>query len=331
VNPYPFVPFGEKERTKRCDEVIKLQAEGLATRVLNTGIKTLVLGISGGLDSTLALLVAVEAKKLVEDIKIIGISMPNDGNTSSRTYKNSLDLIKAVGLEPRSISIQETVKKHLQDISHPEDYQGEGDQAYENAQARMRTYILMDIANMEKGMVVGTGDLSELALGWCTYNGDHMSMYGVNSGVVKTLVRYLVSNYALETENKELKAVLNDIIATPITPELTPSSLGQIQQKTEDKIGKYSLNDFFLYYHLRFGFMPGKIVALARLAFGELTKAEIKEALLRFYQRFYSQQFKRSCLPDGPKIGSVSLSPRGDYRMPSDSDYKMMIDLTENC
>ena len=331
VEPYPFVPFKEEDRIKRCHEVIQLQAQGLATRVKNTGIKTLVLGISGGLDSTLALLVAYEAKKLVNDIRIIGLSMPNDGNTSSRTYQNSLELIKSLGLEPRSISIGETVKKHLKDISHPEEYQGEGDQAYENAQARMRTYILMDVANMEKGLVVGTGDLSELALGWCTFNGDHMSMYGVNVGVPKTLVNYLVSTYALETDNQRLKSVLNDILKTPITPELTPNAKGEIAQKTEDKIGKYSLNDFFLYYHLRFGFLPAKIVALARLAFKELTKEEIKEGLVRFYKRFYSQQFKRNCLPDGPKVGNVSLSPRGDYRMPSDSDVRMMIDLTENC
>lgn len=331
ISPSPFVPQDSKKREERCQEILHIQAQGLATRVKNTGIKKLVIGISGGLDSTLALLVAYEAKKLVPDISILGITMPNSGNTTSLTLQNALDLMKALDIESRTIPIQDTVSMHLKDIGHSLSYNGEGDVAYENAQARMRTYILMDVANMEGGLVVGTGDLSELALGWCTYNGDHMSMYAVNSSVPKTLVKYLVETYATTMASEELKKTLLSIVGTPISPELTPSKDGKILQKTEEKIGKYDLNDFFLFYFLRYGYSPEKILTLAMVAYKNQSKQTLKENLARFYKRFFSQQFKRSCLPDGPKVGSVTLSPRGDYRMPSDSDVKMFLERLEKC
>lgn len=331
ISRYPFVPSNMDERKNRCLEILSIQAHGLATRVKNTGLLNLVIGISGGLDSTLALLVANEAKKIVPDIHIIGVTMPNTGNTSSITYDNSIALLDLLADEKKEVVITRTVQNHLEDIGHSPEYNGEGDVAYENAQARYRTYVLMDLANMNHGLVVGTGDLSELALGWCTYNGDHMSMYGVNASVPKTLVKYIVEAYANYLSDEKLKKTLLSIIDTPISPELTPNKEGKIEQKTEDKIGKYDLNDFFLYYVLRFGFTPEKIVVFALAAYPELTLEQVKDSLIRFYQRFYTQQFKRSCLPDGVKVGSVTLSPRGDFRMPSDSTPRMMIEKVKEC
>ena len=320
----PFVPADDKERGRRCKQILRIQASGLATRVRSTGIHNLVIGISGGLDSTLALVVCHEAKKIEPSIHIIAITMPNRGNTTSHTYNNALTLMNLLADEVREIPIEEGVNSHLKDIGHSLSYQGEGDTAYENAQARMRTYILMDIANMENGLVVGTGDLSELALGWCTYNGDHMSMYGVNASVPKTLVQYICRSYAETCGNETLQEVLISICDTPITPELTPSAGGQIAQKTEEKIGKYDLNDFFLFYTLRYGMDPEMIMALAMKAYG-IDLETTKEAMLRFINRFFHQQFKRSCLPDGPKVGSVTLSPRGDWRMPSDASCALWL------
>lgn len=321
----PFVPKDDEERGRRCQKILRIQANGLATRVKATGIHTLIIGISGGLDSTLALLVCHEAQKIEKDIRVIGYTMPNKGNTTSLTYNNALTLMKALHVECREVPIGEGVHDHLVALGHGDQYNGEGDTTYENAQARMRTYILMDAANMENGLVVGTGDLSELALGWCTYNGDHMSMYGVNTSVPKTLVQYICRTYAQTCHDTKLSKVLISIVDTPITPELTPSKNGKIAQKTEEKIGKYDLNDFFLYYTLRFGFIPAKIMTFALVAYPSLTKQEMKDAMIRFYNRFFHQQFKRSCLPDGPKVGSVTLSPRGDWRMPSDASVALWI------
>ena len=330
VSRMPFVPQDDQELAQRCARILQIQANGLATRVRATGIKTLVIGISGGLDSTLALLVCNEARKLVNDIRIIAYTMPSKGNTSDRTYKNAMDLMQCLNAEIREIEIGEPVKQHLITLGHGGDYKGDGDTTYENAQARMRTYILMDAANMENGLVVGTGDLSELALGWCTYNGDHMSMYGVNGSVPKTLVQYICRAYALTCGDEKLKAVLLDIVGTPISPELTPNKKGVIAQKTEEKIGKYDLNDFFLYYVMRWGFGPEKIMTLAMLAYDDLEKEAIRTALARFYNRFFHQQFKRSCLPDGPKVGTVTLSPRGDWRMPSDASVSLWLENLKN-
>ena len=296
----------------------------------STHIHNLVIGISGGLDSTLALLVAHEAKKIVPEIHIIAYTLPNHGNTTSLTYNNAINLMKALNVEAREVAIGEGVKLHLEELGHGNQYNGEGDTTYENAQARYRTYILMDAANMENGLVVGTGDLSELALGWCTYNGDHMSMYGVNTSVPKTLVQYICRTYAYTCDDAFLKETLLSIVDTPISPELTPATNGKIAQKTEEKIGKYDLNDFFLFYTLRYGFTPEKILAFALVAYDTLTKQEIKDALIRFYNRFFHQQFKRSCLPDGPKVGSVTLSPRGDWRMPSDASVDLWIKEVKN-
>ena len=327
VNRNPFVPVDDEERGRRCMKILEIQANGLATRVRSTGIKNLVIGISGGLDSTLALLVCHQARKLVPDIHIICYTLPNHGNTTSYTYNNALDLMRALDVEMHEVAIEEGVQAHLKQIGHPGSYQGEGDTTYENAQARMRTYILMDAANMANGLVVGTGDLSELALGWCTYNGDHMSMYAVNASVPKTLVQYICKAYAYICNQEDLKEVLLKICDTPISPELTPhDENGKIAQKTEDKIGKYDLNDFFLYYVLRYGYSPEKIMVLALTAYPELQKEEVREAMLRFFKRFFSQQFKRSCLPDGPKVGSVTLSPRGDWRMPSDASAELWLE-----
>ena len=325
----PFVPADDAERGRRCRRILQIQANGLATRVRATNIKTLVIGISGGLDSTLALIVCHEAKKIVPDIRIIAYTMPNEGNTTSLTYNNAVNLMKALADDIREVPIGRGVKAHLEDIGHGTDYQGEGDITYENAQARMRTYILMDAANMENGLVVGTGDLSELALGWCTYNGDHMSMYGVNASVPKTLVQYICRSYAYTCNDDNLKDILLSIVDTPISPELTPNKDGQIAQKTEEKIGKYDLNDIFLFYVMRYGFEPEKILAYASIAFAEVEFETIREALIRFYNRFFHQQFKRSCLPDGPKVGSVTLSPRGDWRMPSDASVSLWIEKTK--
>lgn len=326
----PFVPKDDNLRKSRCEKILRIQANGLATRVRLTGIKNLVIGISGGLDSTLALLVCHEAKKLVKDIRIIAYTMPNRGNTTKTTFDNASRLMELLADESHEIPIEEGVKLHLSELGHEETYQGEGDVTYENAQARMRTYILMDAANMKNGLVVGTGDLSELALGWCTYNGDHMSMYAVNTSVPKTLVQYICRTYAYTCENEELKEVILSVCDTPITPELTPNKEGEIAQKTEEKIGKYDLNDFFLFYTLRYGFEPARSVAYAIKAYPELASSDIFEAAKKFFKRFFTQQFKRSCLPDGPKVGSVSLSPRGDWRMPSDASVKLWLDDLEN-
>ncbi|MCR5119704.1 MAG: NAD(+) synthase [Lachnospiraceae bacterium] len=322
----PFVPGDENMRDERCRRILKIQANGLATRVRASGIKNLVIGISGGLDSTLALIVCAEAKKLAEDIRILAYTMPNEGNTTGRTYENAKKLMRILADEEYEIAIKEAVDLHLDQLGHEPGYMGEGDVTYENAQARMRTYLLMDAANMNNALVVGTGDLSELALGWCTYNGDHMSMYAVNASVPKTLVKFICRSYAQFCGDSELKKVLLDICDTPITPELTPNKDGVIVQKTEEKIGKYDLNDFFLYYTLRYGFEPARTAAYALSAYPELTEDEVRDAGRKFFGRFFSQQFKRSCLPDGPKVGSVTLSPRGDWRMPSDASAKLWLD-----
>ena len=326
----PFVPGDNSARDARCRRILQIQANGLATRVRSTGISNLVIGISGGLDSTLALIVCAEAKKLVPEIRIIAYTMPNEGNTSELTYNNANRLMDLLADEIHEIPILEGVKLHLTQLGHELTYQGDGDVAYENAQARMRTYILMDSANMKHALVVGTGDLSELALGWCTYNGDHMSMYGVNTSVPKTLVKFICRSYAEICGNEELKEVLLSICDTPITPELTPTADGQIAQMTEEKIGKYDLNDFFLFYTLRYGFEPARSAAFALRAYPELSVEKVKEAARNFFKRFFRQQFKRSCLPDGPKVGSVTLSPRGDWRMPSDASVELWLkDLEE--
>ena len=318
VEAHPFVPSGDKaELDARCREILSIQTLGLCNRLEHIGCKTAVIGISGGLDSTLALLVtALAFDELGWDrSRIIGITMPGFG-TTVRTKGNADILMEKLGVTRREISIVPSVTRHLEDISHPLDNH---DATYENAQARERTQILMDVAGQEGGIVVGTGDLSELALGWCTYNGDHMSMYGVNASVPKTLVRTLV-RWAAENRFEDARDVLEDIVATPISPELVPAAAdGTILQVTEDIVGPYELHDFFLYQVMRWGFSPAKVFFLARKAFeGSYDAPTIKKWLDVFYKRFFSQQFKRSCLPDGPKVGSVSLSPRGDWRMPSD-------------
>lgn len=319
VEPMPFVPSGEK-LNEHCSEIFNIQVTGLATRLLAAHAKTAVVGISGGLDSTLALLVTARTfDKLGWSRKgIVGVTMPGFG-TTDRTYQNALKLMKQLGVSIKEISIKKACEQHFKDIGHNVKTH---DTTYENAQARERTQILMDLSNRLGGIVVGTGDLSELALGWATYNGDHMSMYGVNCGVPKTLVKSLVQWVAAhETTDKKTQNVLADIVATPISPELLPADKkGRIAQKTEDLVGPYILHDFFLYYFLRCGFGPGKILFLAKQAFaGTFKEAEIKKWLTVFIKRFFAQQFKRSCLPDGPKVGSVALSPRGDWRMPSDA------------
>ena len=315
---HPFVPQGET-LNERCEEVFSIQVAGLAQRLVHTGAKTAVIGISGGLDSTLALLVCVRTFDKLELPRknIIGVTMPGFG-TTDRTYHNALSLMKSLGITIREISIKEACIQHFKDINHDINIH---DVTYENSQARERTQILMDIANQTWGMVIGTGDLSELALGWATYNGDHMSMYGVNGSVPKTLVKYLVKWVAENDIDEESRITLLDIVETPISPELIPADEnGEIQQKTEDLVGPYELHDFFLYYFMRFGFRPSKIYYLANIAFKDIYDEEtIKKWLSTFFRRFFNQQFKRSCLPDGPKVGSVSLSPRGDWRMPSDA------------
>ncbi len=323
----PFVPGDVKDLSERCEMILNLQANGLKTRLKHTGAKNAVLGISGGLDSTLALLVAVRAFDLLnlDRAGIRAVSMPGFG-TTGRTKSNAQQLAELLGVTYREIAINDSVNQHFRDISHdPEKH----DVTYENSQARERTQILMDLANQYGGLVIGTGDLSELALGWATYNGDHMSMYGVNCSVPKTLVRHLVHHVAV-TGSKELCATLEDILATPVSPELLPPVDGVISQKTENIVGPYELHDFFLYYMLRFGFTPGKIFRMAQYAFaGMYDGAEIKKWLAIFYRRFFAQQFKRSCLPDGPKVGSVTLSPRGDWRMPSDASARLWLDEIE--
>ena len=318
VDKYPFIPKGDKLR-EHCEEILNIQVCGLAKRLSHINCKTVVIGVSGGLDSTLALLVATQTfDKLGYDRRgIIGITMPGFG-TTDRTYNNAITLMQNLGITIREISIAASVKQHFTDIEHNIDVH---DITYENSQARERTQILMDISNQVGGIVIGTGDLSELALGWCTYNGDHMSMYAVNVGIPKTLIKHLVSYVAENGVEDSIKLTLEDIVNTPISPELTPADEnGKIVQKTEDLVGPYELHDFFLYYVLRFGFRPKKIFWLAQQAFKEeYADGVILHWLRIFYKRFFSQQFKRSCLPDGPKVGSVSLSPRGDWRMPSDA------------
>lgn len=327
INPYPFIPKTENMQ-ESCEEILSIQVMGLVKRLHHINGKKAVIGISGGLDSTLALLVTVKAfDKLGLDRKgIIGITMPGFG-TTDRTYNNALKLMETLGVTIREISIAVAVTQHFSDINHDASVH---DITYENSQARERTQILMDVANKENAIVVGTGDLSELALGWATYNGDHMSMYGVNAGVPKTLIRYLVAYVAGEMATETLM----DIIDTPISPELIPADEnGNIKQKTEDLVGPYELHDFFIYYFLRYGFSPKKIFLLAKRAFCTATADQpvlydeetIKKWLTTFCRRFFNQQFKRSCLPDGPKVGSVSLSPRGDWRMPSDASSALWL------
>jgi NAD+ synthase (glutamine-hydrolysing) len=325
----PFVPSDERERTDRCETILSIQSMGLKKRLEHTGCRSAVIGISGGLDSTLALLVTVRAFDLLAKDRsdIVAVTMPCFG-TTDRTYKNAVLLTGMLGATLREIDIKKSVTQHFLDISHDMD---KHDVTYENGQARERTQILMDIANQTAGMVIGTGDMSELALGWATYNGDHMSMYGVNSSVPKTLVRHLVRYYADTCGDAGLAEVLYDILDTPVSPELLPPENGVISQKTEDLVGPYELHDFFLYHILRFGYEPAKIYRIAKLAFdGEYEEAVILKWLKTFYRRFFAQQFKRSCLPDGPKVGSVAVSPRGDLRMPSDASAALWMKQVES-
>lgn len=330
VNPQPFVPADDALLNERCGEIFSIQVGGLAKRLLHTGIATAVVGVSGGLDSTLALLVMVKAfdKLNIPRENIYGITMPGFG-TTGRTYNNAIELMRALGVTIREIPINKSVMQHFADIGHDSDIH---DITYENSQARERTQILMDYANKVNGLVIGTGDLSELALGWCTYNGDHMSMYAVNTGVPKTLVRTLVK-WVSDTQMDEVShTILNDVIDTPVSPELLPAGEdGNIIQRTEDVVGPYILHDFFLYNVLRFGYTPSKIYFLAKHAFsGQYPDEVILKWLKIFFRRFFTQQFKRSCLPDGPKVGSVNLSPRGDWRMPSDASMNLWITELDN-
>ncbi|MEE0867887.1 MAG: NAD(+) synthase [Clostridia bacterium] len=327
INTKPFVPQSKEERLNRCADIFELQIHGLAKRLLSTGSRPVV-GVSGGLDSTLALLVCVQAMKLLGKpaSDICAVTMPCFG-TTDRTHTNSLKLMEALGVTSVEINIKEACLKHFEDIGQKEDNH---DLTYENAQARERTQVLMDYAGKIGGMVIGTGDLSELALGWCTYNADHMSMYGVNAGVPKTLVRWMVDSVAQLNLFPESTLVLKDICDTPISPELLPpDENGDISQQTEDIVGPYILHDFFLYNMVRFGFSPSKIYHLAKKGFKDFSNTEILKWLKNFYRRFFSQQFKRSCLPDGMKIGSICLSPRGDWRMPSDASAALWLDEIE--
>ena len=328
VNPHPFIP-SEEGADSRCEEIFNIQVAGLAKRLVHTYCKTAVIGISGGLDSTLAILVAVKTfDKLNYDRKgIIAITMPGFG-TTGRTYNNAIALMESLGVTVREISIKDACIQHFNDIGHNMESHNV---VYENSQARERTQILMDVANQLNGMVIGTGDLSELALGWATYNGDHMSMYGVNAGIPKTLVKSLVEWVAYNSENKITRDTLLDIANTPISPELIPAdNQGNIKQKTEDLVGPYELHDFFIYHFLRYGATPAKIYYLAKIAFdGTYDNETIKKWLGTFFRRFFNQQFKRSCLPDGPKIGSVGLSPRGDLKMPSDASSAIWLKEVE--
>ena len=328
IKPLPFVP-SDTGLNERCEEIFSIQVSGLAKRLIHTNCKTTIIGISGGLDSTLALLVCVKTfDKLKLDRKgIIGITMPGFG-TTDRTYHNALDLMKSLGVTIKEISIKDACIQHFKDLEHDINVH---DVTYENSQARERTQIIMDFANQVNGIVIGTGDLSELALGWATYNGDHMSNYGVNGSIPKTLVKYLVKWVAYNNVDEQSRNTLLDIVDTPISPELIPAdNNGNIKQKTEDLVGPYELHDFFLYYFLRFGFRPAKIFFLANKAFnGSYDEETIKKWLITFFRRFFSQQFKRSCLPDGPKVG-ISLSPRGDWRMPSDASSAIWLQECEN-
>lgn len=324
----PFVPRDDQERAKRCEEILTIQAMGLKKRLAHTHAKSAVVGISGGLDSTLALLVTAKAFDAMglERSGITAVTMPCFG-TTDRTYQNACKMSLKVGATLREVRIGDAVMQHFKDIGHdPQDHSV----TYENSQARERTQVLMDIANQTGGLVIGTGDMSELALGWATYNGDHMSMYGVNASVPKTLVRHLVHYFADTCEDSSLKEVLYDVLDTPVSPELLPPKDGEIVQKTEDLVGPYELHDFFLYYFLRIGYEPGKIYRIAKLSFaGEYDDETIYKWLRTFCWRFFSQQFKRSCLPDGPKVGTVALSPRGDWRMPSDACVALWIQNLE--
>lgn len=324
----PFVPRDDQERAKRCEEILTIQAMGLKKRLAHTHAKSAVVGISGGLDSTLALLVTAKAFDALglERSGITAVTMPCFG-TTDRTYQNACKMSLKVGATLREVRIGDAVMQHFKDIGHdPQDHSV----TYENSQARERTQVLMDIANQTGGLVIGTGDMSELALGWATYNGDHMSMYGVNASVPKTLVRHLVHYYADTCEDPSLKEVLYDVLDTPVSPELLPPKDSEIAQKTEDLVGPYELHDFFLYYFLRMGYEPGKIYRIAKLSFaGEYDDETIYKWLRTFCWRFFSQQFKRSCLPDGPKVGTVALSPRGDWRMPSDACVALWIQNLE--
>ena len=328
ISQMPFIHEDEKERDECCEEILMIQALGLKKRLQHTNCRNVVIGVSGGLDSTLALLVAVKTFDMlgIDRKNITAVTMPCFG-TTDRTYQNACVLIEKLGVTLREISIQEAVRNHFKDIGQREDL---FDTTYENAQARERTQVLMDIANMENGMVIGTGDMSELALGWATYNGDHMSMYGVNSSIPKTFVRFIVKHCAVECEDETLKKALFDILDTPISPELLPAKEGEIEQKTEDLVGPYELHDFYLYYMLRYGYEPSKIYRLARKAFaGVYADETILKWLKSFCRRFFTQQFKRSCLPDGPKVGTVGLSPRGDLRMPSDACVTIWLEELE--
>ncbi len=329
VERMPFVPPDNAERAARCHEIFQIQTSALAKRLKHTGCKNVVIGLSGGLDSTLAMLVTVKAfDKLGLDRRgIVAMTMPGFG-TTTRTRSNAEELAELLGAELRIVSIDSAVRQHFTDIGHdPEKH----DVTYENSQARERTQILMDVANQVGGLVIGTGDLSELALGWCTYNGDHMSMYAVNAGVPKTLVRYLVSWCAQEEFSGRISTVLNDVCETPVSPELLPpTAAGEIKQLTEQVVGPYELHDFYLYQIVRMHFPPAKVLLLAKIAFADdFSAEELLKWLRQFYRRFFSQQFKRSCLPDGPKVGSVALSPRGDWRMPSDAAVDLWLKQVE--
>ena len=330
IRPQPFVPGDDRELNSRCSDIFNIQAAGLVKRISHTKAKSLVIGISGGLDSTLALLVAVKACDYLDMSRksVIGVTMPGFG-TTDRTYNNAISLMGALGVTIREIPIAKATTQHFSDIGHDPDVH---DVTYENSQARERTQILMDLANKENGLVVGTGDLSELALGWATYNGDHMSMYGVNSGVPKTLVRMLIKwTVRFGSLDSITTKILKDILDTPVSPELLPPDENDnINQKTEDIVGPYELHDFFLYYVVRCGFTPAKIYFLAKNAFsGVYDETTILKWLKNFYRRFFAQQFKRSCLPDGPKVGTISLSPRGDWRMPSDASARLWLEELE--
>lgn len=329
VAPYPFIPSDESLRSERCREVFSIQANALAKRLEHTGVRKVVVGVSGGLDSALALLVCGKTMELMNlpSNNVIGVTMPGFG-TSDGTLENALALLSALGTDARNIPINEACEHHFRDIGHDPAVR---DIVFENVQARERTQILMDIANKENALVVGTGDMSELALGWMTYNGDHMSMYAVNIGVPKTLIRFVVKWIAENASDKNTSDVLKNILNMPISPELTPAGEnGEMMQKTEEIIGPYELHDFFLYYIIRYGFEPDKILYLANIAFkGIYEKDAIKKWLKVFLKRFFEQQYKRSCLPDGPKVGSISLSPRSDWRMPSDASAKLWLDKVE--
>ena len=325
IDKHPFVPSNEVQREERCREIFHIQTSGLAKRLTHTNSKKVVIGISGGLDSTLALLVAVKTFDMLKIPRnnIITITMPGFG-TTDRTYNNAINLCKNLGCELREINIVDACLQHFKDINHPVE---KHDVTYENVQARERTQILMDIANKDGGLLIGTGDLSELALGWCTYNGDHMSMYSVNCSIPKTLVRYLVKYVAQKELDEPTSAILFDILDTPVSPELLPKNeSGEITQKTEDIVGPYELHDFFLYYFIRQGASPEKILFLAKEAFKkDYNEYTIEKWFDKFIRRFFTQQFKRSALPDGPKVGTISLSPRGDWRMPSDCSYNSWV------